>query len=421
MRTLLSKLSLLKKLHWLTWCVLLITSALLAIIIVPGELVLLLPLQSRTPWEQECEKLRSATQEMAYAADPRERNHATIVAPVISTQVYQHGWPRPFLARALVSRVDKGGQLTRVASEPLIRFESSFSHWGGSKYHDVSWSNYDNWPLEFDGWLIRPWYLLLDLLIAAAILGIVAGVTQWRMQSNGGLLRFRLADLLGGLTLIGIGLGFYVYHANVQEIEHFGEDYSFVPGFSIQDGNVNLSTHYVGPQWMRKLAGNQYFLPLLNHVDSVSISTSDNWKRIYGELPKFPYLTDLDVRNELPLAAFDYLEACPRLEHLALPIMKRYSVGVTYRGDPLFQIEHLSRLEDLNLRSITLRGDAYFAEEIEEVASLPTLHQITLEGVAASQDQIEEIKRKYPAIEFFVRPDPQIFLYPTPASAVPIR
>ncbi|RCS52688.1 hypothetical protein DTL42_07565 [Bremerella cremea] len=421
MHALLSRLAILKMLHWVTWCVLLVTTLVLVFIIVPGDLVQYSQIPWPTPWEQQCEKLRLATNEMAYAFDPRDRQLVAMGTTRVSTKVYQHGWPSPFLARALAFKVDTSGQVNRTQSEPLIRFKSSFSQWGGSLHHDVSWSNYDNWPFEIDGWLILPWSLLLDVAVATAILAVVGGLTEWRLRRNGGLFRFHLADLLGGLTLIGVILGFYVYHANLQRIEHLGEEYSFVPTYNIE-GSFHAGVRYVGPVWMRKLAGNQYFLPLLHHVDSVAVRADENWNSIYSELPKFTYLTSLDARHQLPLKALDLVEQCPSLKHFALPNLDRDSpTPLSQQGEPLFQIEDLARLEKLNLISIRLRGDAYFAEQIELVATFPTLQQITLEGAAASQEEIEKIKRDHPDIEFIVLPSPRVWLYPPPTPATPIR
>ncbi|PQO32964.1 hypothetical protein [Blastopirellula marina] len=421
MRALLSRFAILTKLHWVTWGVLLVTTLGLVLIVVPGDLVRISLIPWPTSWEQQCENLRLATNEMAYAVDPRERNQAAMGAPRVATKVYQHGWPSPYLARALVFKVDTSGQVNRAESEPRIQFENTFSQWGGSMHHAVSWSNYDNWPFEMEGWLIRPWSLLLDVVVAVAILAAIGGLTEWRMRRDTGLLRFGLIDLLGGLTVIGVALGFYVYHANLQRIEHLGEDFSFVPTYNIE-GGFHAGVHYKGPQWMRKLAGNQYFLPLLHHVDSVSVRADENWKSIYGELPKFTYMTSLDARFQLPLAALDLVEQCPSLEHFALPNLDRDSpTPLSRQGEPLFQIKDLPRLEKLNLISIRLRGDAYSAKQIELVAAFPTLQRITLEGAAASQEEIEKIKSDHPNIEFFVLPDPQIFMYPSPTPTIPIR
>ena len=411
----LKRLAILRRVHWLTWCVLAVTTCVLILIIVPGDHVQVGLLNRNSPWHLECEKLREATDEMARAVDPRERHAATMALPRIYTEVYEHGWPMPYLARVIVFKTDASGLANREHSTPLIRFKADR---GVPSHHFVSWSNYDHWPFAIDGWLIRPLALVGDLLVAFFILAIVGGITQWRVRRNGGIFRFHLADLLAGLTVLGLSLGFYTYHEHLQRIETLNEEPPEHAAFVLHDGQLYAIRTYQGPIWMRKLVGDEHFLPFLYHVNRVSLTTGPNWRDAYQQLPEFVYLKELDIRRRLPLEGFDSIERCRRLEDLALPYLDKDPPS---QNDPLFHVEHLSRVTSLNLKSVTLRGNALGAEQIEQVLQMPTLDRIVLEGVAAPADVIDGLKAKYPEVEFRVVPDSRLFMPPYESAPVRMR
>lgn len=411
----LKRLAILRRVHWLTWCVVAVTTGVLILIIVPGDHVHVGSLNRNSAWHLECEKLREATDDMARAVDPRERHAANMALSRIHTEVYEHGWPMPYLARAIVFKSDASGSVNREHSTPLIRFKTES---GVPPYRSISWSNYDHWPFAIDGWLILPLALVGDLLVASLILAIVSGITQWRVRRNGGIFRFHLADLLAGLTVLGLSLGFYTYHENLQRLETLNEKPPYHAAFVQHDGQLYAIRKYQGPVWMRKLVGDKHLLPFLYHVEKATLTTGPNWREAYQQLPKFVYLKELDIRRRLPLEGFDSIERCRRLEDLALPYLDKDPPSPS---DPLFQVEHLSRVTWLNLKSVTLRGNEIGAEQIEQILQMPTIDRIILDGVAAPANVIDQLKAKYPEVEFRVIPDSRLFLPPYESAPVRMR
>src|SRR5436309_102799 len=83
--------------HWLTWTLTLLVATALVLIIVPGEFSNARFDEGTTAWEKRCTELHNSTLAW-HAARPHQR---TLTSDVL-VLVIEHGWPRPFLARALV-------------------------------------------------------------------------------------------------------------------------------------------------------------------------------------------------------------------------------------------------------------------------------------------------------------------------------
>ncbi|QDU78256.1 hypothetical protein Pan97_53400 [Bremerella volcania] len=406
MRRVLTYLAMLKRLHWATWVAVSVTLLALFLIVVPGEYQIegsILPL---TDWEKECYQLRLDASAKRQKAAEQELKPPSFY---LSTHVaaYTHGWPRPFLVRALVY------DYRRSPSKPWLGKKSSFTSWGGSLYHNVSWSNYDNWPLSADGWLLRPWSLLLDLLVALGIVAGVGGLVQWRIERNGGLLRFHLADMLAVMTIIGIGLGTYLYHDNLRRRESFDGRPMAVPAFTSTDGWTTYAQNYQGPIWLRKLVGNQYYLPLFHHVDTVSITVDDRWRENFARLRRYPYLRTIHPRFGLPVAAIPILEECPQLEEIYLGMYELDTPRlIPGTQDKALQPEDFSQLEALHLTKVTVSGTFIQKQHIAQLAALPTMRQIKIQSTSATEEQIEELRQEFPQVDFHEIPDLQVFSSP---------
>lgn len=383
--------------HWFTWCLTLLVALALVLIVVPGEWINPLPRDSPTEWEQRCQDLYAAT---------CERHQPTVpdLAHGLNFSVYafEHGWPRPFLARALVLKLTADGGQYRVRSTHLIRYLSPFGYWGGSLYLGVSWSNYDNWPFSADDWIWNPWALAIDIAAALLMLGLVAGATERWVRSRSGLLRYRLADLFAVVTLIGIAAGVYAYHARLRRVEAQGGTPQPAPAFAAHDGELSLGQRYTGPIWLRKLTGSEHLLPLFHHVYDVSIGLGDHWGDIYAELPNLTYLESVRVRNGLPLAALEQLERCGQLKELELPPLDRWAYSVVNRRTPLLGVRDLPKLERLHLTKIALQGESIQVAQLEQVASFRTLKIISLRNVSATTEEIEAIRATHPQVKIVV-------------------
>jgi len=406
MRRVLDQLAKLKRLHWATWVAMSVTLLALLLIMVPGEYQTQGSIYQVTPWEKACHQLRMDT-----SARKRKAVEEGLSPPQFYLSVhvaaYSHGWPRPYLARALVY------DHLRQQSQPWIGKKSSFTTWGGSAYHNVSWSNYDNWPFSVDGWLFRPWSLILNLLVALMIVSAVGGLVQWRIQHNGGLLRFHLADMLAIMTLIGIGLGTYLYHDSLRRREAFDGKPIAAPGFTSSDGWITYSQSYKGPVWLRKLAGNQYFLPLFHHVDTVSITMDEKWREHFESLQDYPYLKTIHPRHSLPIDAIPLLEKCPQLEDIYLGMYELDTPKIVPgTKDRALQPDDFSLLEALSLKRITVSGVLVQKKHIAQLAALPTMRLIQFQSTSVTDEQIEELQKEYPRVQFHKLPDIRMFLSP---------
>lgn len=389
-----------RRYHWLTWGVTLLVALALVLIVVPGDYVN--PRRESTNrWEQRCQDLYAATY---------ERHEPTVPGPPLNKLnfavfMFEHGWPRPFLGRALVLKPTADGGEHRVRSTNVIRFLSPFRHWGGSLYLGVSWSNYDNWPFAADDWIWDPWGLAIDTGVALLIVGLVAGATQRWIRSRGGLRRYRLVDLFAVIMVIGVVSGVYAYHARLRRVEAQGGTPQLTPAFVAHGGDLTLGQRYVGPVWLRKLAGTEYLLPLFHHVYDVGIGLSERWPEVYAQLPALSYLESVRVRDGLPLAALKQLERCSRLTELELPPLDQSDVALPSTSLPLFGAQDLPQLERLHLTKIGLQGSGIQAWHIEQVASFPTVKIISLFRVSTTPEEIEEIRAGHPGVEIIVQRD----------------
>lgn len=402
----LTYLAMLKRLHWATWVAMSFTLFALILIMVPGEYQVTGWFDPLTDWEKACNQLRLD------AAAKRQQVAKRELAPEsfyfsFHSAAFSHGWPRPFLARALVYDDQ------RKQSKPWLGKKSTFTSWGGPLHHNVSWSNYDNWPLSADGWILRPWSLLLDLLVALGIVSIIGGIVQWRVQRNGGLLRFHLADMLAMITLIGIGLGTYIYHDTLRHQEAFEGRTMAVPSFTSTDGQHTYGQKYQGPTWLRKLVGNPYYLTLFHHVDTASLKVDDRWRENFARLRKYPYLKSVDPRHSLPVDAIPLLKEYPQLESLHLGMYEIDTpLYISGTKDRALQPEDFSRLEVLGLKKIYVGGVMVQKKHIAQLSALPTMRHIQIQSTAVTKQQINELREEYPDVVFQELPVIRVFLSP---------
>jgi hypothetical protein len=357
------------------------------LITVAGQYVDPLRQQIVTPWHQQCKELAATNH------DRLVRNPDGTRAQ-LSIRVYEHGWPSPYLAR-LTAQVYGGPG--REWSKPKIEYASPFRAWGGSRNLSVSWSNYDNWPFWADDWLIRPGVLVLDGLIAIAIVAAIGASSEWWVRRRLGLLRFRLSDLLAALTVGCVLLGWYVHHRRLQQLEQREATSIIAPAFTTHGGEMTFGNHYQGPDWLRRLSGSEYLLPFLHHIYYASPRPGERWQDCFATLPQLPYLEEVHVRGPMPLPAWDYLKRCERLERLNLNLQPGSKI---IAGDPaLFAVNDLVKLNELKLRELTITCDAMLAEDVEAVARMAGLKRLTLRNVSATLAELSVIRAKYPELE----------------------
>lgn len=389
-----------RRCHWLAWTTMLLTALAAAVVVVPGENVTM-SRECTTEWKERCKQLYLSTR------DSHERSIRDLDAAFahVTVHVIEHGWPRPFLARALVWKKDSSGRPHRARSTALIRFKSTFRYWGGPSYFDVSWSNYDNWPLSADEWILQPWALAVDVMVAFLIVGLVGGAAEWWIRSRGRVFRYHMRDLFAAVAFLCVLLGVYAYHARTRLVEAQGGTPPLPPGFDSHDGNLTSSQRYFGPVWLRKLAGNAYLLPLFHHVYHVSVRHGEKRLDAYRELSALPYLECVRVRDALPLEAVKELARCRRLKELRLWLDDKARAKAPSANVRLLGVEDLARLERLQLVKLELSGDVFLASHVEQVASFPAARKISLRRISATPEEIDAIRAKHPSVDIVVQPD----------------
>jgi hypothetical protein len=385
---------------------LLLSTLALTLIIVPGEFKFLghqeMP---TTAWEKRCGKLSRSTQEWH-----TDYNRKANLSNHIQVMVFEHGWPKPFLARARVLKETESGQ-NWVRSEPLLGMKSWFTYWGGSTYLNVSWSNFDAWPFAADNIIFDLWSFIIDLLVAGCLLVSIAALTQFWIASHQGRFHVHLSDLLGLITLVALALGVYLYHHQIRVAEGLATNPLQPPGFALHGGDMAASQAYCGPAWLRKLCGNEYYPQLFHHVTNVAIVNNSHWKERCEELPRYPYLESLHVRTPLPLEAIEYLKSCRQLKDLHLPAMSNRRGYPPHTPNDI-SADNLQLLSSLHLESIELNGDQIQASHIEQVAAFPTIRLIKVTRASATEEQIEAIRTAYPHVEIVIGIDLEDFLSP---------
>lgn len=381
-----------RRLHPLTWLAAAVTSVLLVLIVVPGEPHWNSDLRDVTSWRSRCERLRSETTDRVRLAAIEKG-----VAEPQASIVYEHGWPRPCVARACAVDTVVNGIYQhhgRTSSTPLLRIPNRDTTRGGPTFHDVSWSNYDNWPVFADGYLIDPGSLLLDAAVASLIVVAIASAVEWRARR--GIFRFYLADLLVAITVCGALLAVYAWHANLKRIEATLATPAH-PGNRGNHGYVAVAQEYFGPVWLRKLVGNEYLLPFMHHVTHVNVYSIDDADELGSCLTKLPYLESVAPHTQIPVEFVQRLEACPRLTTLVLPEFDKDLGSPDFASHhELFSPRHFSQLGGLRLKKIQLSGNGIDAKIVEQVASLPTIREIVLLGTATTSTEIEAIQKEYP-------------------------
>ena len=89
----------------LTWLILFLSSLALTLIVVPGEFKYIgLQEKSASAWEKRCGSLSRSTHEWH-----SDYNRKAKLSHHILVMVFEHGWPKPFLARARVMKETETG------------------------------------------------------------------------------------------------------------------------------------------------------------------------------------------------------------------------------------------------------------------------------------------------------------------------
>lgn len=265
---------------------------------------------------------------------------------------------------------------------------------------EVSWSNRDNWPLESEFYRFRLGYLLLDLLAALVVVAVAAALTEGWIRWRGGLLRFRILDLLIVITGSSVALAWYFHHWRISEREN-----KVVQSMTTETWIRGAEQDYAGPKWLARLVGNEELLPFLYHYDHVqwhnskTVQSYDQWQREFQAVRKLQCLRSVTLPDGVPLELIEELVEQRRL--LSIGFEFHYADATQFLDGeiPLVHAHQLELLEDLGLSHLELVGENVLAADIDTVASLPATTRLTLHGVAATLDDIEAIGKRHPNVE----------------------
>lgn len=387
-------LSLLRRFHPLTYGVTLFTALCLVLIMIPGQ-DHYAPYKSRLSWwEQQCKDVSRQTQEKLDEARDSE-------SPFLTTNLYEHGWPKPYLVRS--TGVPAFGGYYQVASTPLLTSgKKNNGFLGPSLLADyVSWSNYDNWPFHSIEWRIHPLNLALDVLVFLALVGGIGVATERWLRSRGGLFRFRLIDLLAALTVCGLLFGWLAYHARLTRLEEQVASYGHLdraPG----DRRFSTSKKYSGPDWLERLVGDDDYLPYFYHISTASFHASKDWQESINQLVKLPRLESVHLDLPVPQEVITQLQKHTNVTALNLTANTAYSdwpLSAYYLAEdaPRLWADNIEVIAVLKPTIVTLRERMFLPEDVERLLAATPLEELRLRTTSLTRDEVLALRRRYPS------------------------
>lgn len=380
--------------HPVTWLVTLVVLTAVTLIVVPGEVRYLPYNQQLSWWEQQCKEVQLETSKLI----DLERNGKWITP---TTALYEHGWPRPYLAR---TKIIEAFQPYKDSKPKLTSGKMNSGFLGPSTLADfVSWSNYDNWPFESEAWRIHPGHLLLDSIIVVFVVGGTGLTTEWWLRSRGGLFRFRIIDLLALATICGLLLGWYKYHERITRLETQVAATHKKPRKKCY---VNQYKSYDGPDWLRRLVGDDAYLPFLYHARDAGLTFDEGWEANFAELVKLPRLQNVRLTGSFPKSAVLQLKQCRRLKTMRLDFSltipaKRYEALPA--DAEIVDRQNLAVLGELDLQELTIDAYLVLAEDVEKLLAATKLYRLTLRKPMLTLDELATLRQRYPETKIAVR------------------
>ena len=269
------------RLHWCSWILSGLVSLALVLIIVPGVWV---------------EPTLLQTQPFAWGGSAG----MTLQGPTqakgpLSVTEYEHGWPWTY-ARRCVGLGGKGWPKASVGGKPLLELgEAGIIVW---------WSVPDAWPGPSDASQWNVGALFADTLFALAVVATATAACEWWLRRRGGIGRLRLIGLFVIIGVIAGAISWWRWNdletrANNEAIEVLSASPGTIDRRAILGGEglvvyAGKQWSYVGPDWLRRLAGSpEFFRNSLYRIQKLAVDT----RRI---TPKdIQALRDLDDLQEL--------------------------------------------------------------------------------------------------------------------------
>lgn len=103
--------------------------------------------------------------------------------------------------------------------------------------------------------------LVYDGLLGLLILLLIAGLWEWRIRRVGGLLRFRMSDLLAGMLVVGIACAWWAAWSRGYQAEE-----AALRAESLSDARNYREQSYCGPDWLNRLVGTELLPPVFDRT-----------------------------------------------------------------------------------------------------------------------------------------------------------
>ncbi|MEZ6071789.1 MAG: hypothetical protein R3C10_16390 [Pirellulales bacterium] len=275
----------------------------------------------------------------------------------------------------------------------------------------VSWSNYDNWPLESVVWRVHPGNLALDAVVALLVVGALGWATESWIRSRGGLLRFRVIDFLAATTFSSLILGWHVHHVHWKDVERQVVE-NVQQGKPRQERGLTSYQRYCGPDWLRRLVGDDSYLPQCSHVYRVDISSSASSLEEMDRIVQLPFVEEFAFHGPFPKSALRSLEKCSQLTALFVdmydPSGSNDQAYRANRNDELIGPADLDEVMLGPLRQLTLRGHVFLADDIERALEAYHIEQLDLYNVSVTVDELDSMRERFAETRIYINwPSPR--------------
>ena len=204
------------RLHWLSWLTLLLLSACLTVIVIPGVVVPANDEVMVKQWQLP------ATSKLGWGL------------------LLSHGWPYEYMQSDLNS------------------FDATSDV--------IAWTTRDAWAVGNKVFSFNLKSLMVDLLVAGMIVAVgTLAVEFWRRRRKGTW--FSLLDMFVGIALIAIVAAWYQSHASdrVAEWTALGIE-------NRKSDSLRVTSRHQAPDWLTRLVGGKKQIPFCEHFTEVSIS-----------------------------------------------------------------------------------------------------------------------------------------------------
>lgn len=392
----------LRQVHPIAWVVMLLAAGVMTLLIVPAGYDRFefdeYHAGKPTWWQRECRDLYAETeQRIKQEGETLPPDSAIFGAyQMAKPQVWQHGWPMPYLARSQPAPILGGYRSVR--SEPLLSFGNQGMMCNGQATRFVSWSNYDNWPLESMAWRIHPGGLLLNVTVWLAAVAGVGYAAQISIAYFAQAWRFRLLTLLAITTIGCIGFGWW---GNRLRLAHLEND---VNAHFINNGAPNglgEIREYTGPVWLARLVGDDEYLAPISHFwnrSTVGYIVGPNWRQDLSAIARLPYVDDLRLAGNMPVEAVDLLSGVSKLEYVTILADSNPAAPSPSDDGPLLP-GRLGELAKLPIRRLLVESRELLAEDVEPLlTNSKTLEHLSLQSPAITDAEIAELRARYPDV-----------------------